>query len=242
MTIGKNQEPKVSIVIPVYNEQELLSEAIISLVKEITEFDFECEVIIAENGSNDSTKEIALELGRRYENIKVQLNDEPNYGKALKRGIEHTKGDLIICDEIDILDVEFYKASLPLLFSNKADIVVGSKHLAGIKDKRSSFRKFVTYVTNFIMLRILVGFKGTETHGVKVFQKAKLIPIIKKCVIDKDLFTSEFIIRAQHESCKIIEIPLAIEEKRKARINPLKRIPNVLKNVVKLTWVIRMQR
>jgi hypothetical protein len=92
------------------------------------------------------------------------------------------------------------------------------------------------------MLRILVGFKGTETHGVKVFQKAKLIPIIKKCVIDKDLFTSEFIIRAQHESCKIIEIPLAIEEKRKARINPLKRIPNVLKNVVKLTWVIRMQR
>src|SRR5256885_3259763 len=50
------------------------------------------------------------------------LGDEPNYGRALKRGILEARGEQVICDEIDLCDVSFYQRALPLL-AEGADLV-----------------------------------------------------------------------------------------------------------------------
>ena len=60
-------------------------------------------------------------------------------------------------------------------------------------------------------------------------------------MVDKDLFASEFVIRAQREGKRVEEIPVHIVEKRPPSINLFKRVPNVLKNLARLTYVIRIQ-
>ena len=75
-----------SIVIPIYNEEEILEEstnAIFSLCKRMG-IDF--EIIFSENGSTDNTKKIADKLVNKYSEIKIISNPEPNYGNALKAG------------------------------------------------------------------------------------------------------------------------------------------------------------
>ena len=65
---------------------------------------------------------------------------------------------------------------------------------------------------------------------------------VEACLVEKDVFASEFVIRAYRNQLRVIEIPVRIIEKRPPSINLFKRVPNVLKSVVKLTWAIRVKR
>jgi hypothetical protein len=91
------------------------------------------------------------------------------------------------------------------------------------------------------MLRVLVGFKGTDTHGMKSFKRDRVIKIVDGCVLDKDLFASELVIRAERAGVRVKEVPLHTVEKRKPSIGLYKRIPNVLKSMLKLIYVIRLR-
>ena len=230
-----------SVVIPVYNEEALLETAITDLVAHLEEMPLVWEVIIAENGSTDRTLEIAKGLAQKYRNVRYLHVGEPNYGKALKEGILQSRGIYVVCDEIDIIDVDFYKEALRLLMEENWDMVIGSKLHEGAQDKRPWIRHLATKVIN-LLLRILLGFKGTDTHGLKAFKKDALLPVVKACVVDKDLFASEMVIRAERAGLKIKEIPVTIIEKRKPQIHLFKRVPNVLKNLWRLFWAIRFDR
>jgi glycosyltransferase involved in cell wall biosynthesis len=232
--------PHLSIVIPVYNEEKILASSIAELRGKLAELPWSYEILISENGSKDRTVELAEELAREAPELQVHSLGEPNYGKAMKQGILRARGTFVICDEIDLCDVDFYKRAMSLLESGQAEMVVGSKVMPGANDDRPLFRHAATLILNG-MLRVAVGFKGTDTHGLKAFRRDALVDTAQHCVVDKDLFASEFVVRAGREGKKIVEIPLRVVEKRKPSINLFKRVPNVLKNMARLTWVIRVK-
>jgi glycosyltransferase involved in cell wall biosynthesis len=228
--------PDVSIVIPVYNEEGILREAITELLAGLPE-DLTFEIVIAENGSTDRTVELAEHLAAERGDVRVFSLGEPNYGKALRRGILEARGTWVICEEIDLCDSDFHRRALTLLRHGDADMVVGSKAMKGASDHRPLFRRVATRVLNG-MLRVAVDFRGTDTHGLKAFHRETLLPVVEDCVIDRDLFASELVIRAG-QRVRVIEIPIRLEEKRPPAINLVKRVPNVLRGMAKLTYVIR---
>lgn len=234
-------DPHVSIVIPVYNEEGILAASIAELREKLKAFPWRYEILISENGSRDRTVELAEAISRDAPDVKVHSLGEPNYGKALRQGILRARGKFVICDEIDLCDVEFYRRALDVLENGSAEMVVGSKVMKGANDDRPLFRHVATIVLNG-MLRVAVGFKGTDTHGLKAFRRDALTATAQNCVVDKDLFASEFVVRAGREGKKVVEIPLRVHEKRKPSINLTRRVPNVLKNLVRLTYVIRFKK
>ena len=234
--------PEASFVIPVYNEEGLLETAISHLIVKLSEDlpELSYEILITENGSTDDTLEIAYALERKHEQVRTLHSPEPNYGRALRRGILEARGTYVLCDEIDICDVDFHARALPLLKAEQADMVVGSKAHRDAQDQRPFMRRAGTTVINGL-LRVMLGFQGTDTHGLKAFHRELLIPVVSRCIVDKDLFASEFVIRAERDSFRVIEIPIVIHEKRPPSINLYKRVPHVLKNLAKLTWAIRVR-
>ncbi|MEZ4256150.1 MAG: hypothetical protein R3A78_10660 [Polyangiales bacterium] len=82
----------------------------------------------------------------------------------------------MLCDEIDLCDTDFYRRALEVLESGRADLVVGSKLLAGASDERPFIRHMGSVVING-MLRVTLGFKGTDTHGLKAFRREALAPL-----------------------------------------------------------------
>jgi hypothetical protein len=82
-------------------------------------------------------------------------------------------------------------------------------------------------------------FDGTDTHGLKAFRRAALLETARRCVLDRDVFASEFVIRAHREGKKVIEIPFAVREKRPPSINLTKRVPHVVKSVARLAISVR---
>jgi glycosyltransferase involved in cell wall biosynthesis len=232
--------PLVSVIIPVYNEKAILYGSIVELVARMSEFDFNYEILICENGSSDGTKEVGLALERKFPHVRMLSYGEPNYGAAMRMGILEARGKYVVCDEIDILDVSFYRRSLEALVFDQADLIVGSKLHSQSQDKRPVLRHMAS-LTITMMLRILLGFRGTDTHGLKAFHRERLLPVIGRCIVDKDLFASEFVIRAERQEFRLLELPVEIIEKRKPSINLFKRVPTVVRHLAQLFIAIRIK-
>ncbi len=232
--------PEFSIAIPVYNEQGMVQSAATELAAALDGLGWNYELLLCENGSKDRTAEIVDELARQHPRIRALHETEPNYGRALRHGILESRGEYVFCDEIDLCDVDFYQRALPLLRSGEAELVVGSKVLAGARDERPFIRHAATLAING-MLRATLDFRGTDTHGLKAFRREPLLDVARACVVEKDLFASEFVIRAWRMGRKVTEIPVVVHEKRPPSINLVRRVPNVLKNLARLVWVIRVK-
>jgi glycosyltransferase involved in cell wall biosynthesis len=238
--------PDVSIVIPIYNEEGILREAVTALLAGLDEVrrrlrapELSFEVILAENGSRDATAELAAHLAaERPDDIRAFSLGEPNYGKALRRGVLEARGATVICEEIDLCDSDFHHRALEHLRHHDCDMVVGSKAMKGSSDRRPLLRRAATRVING-MLRVALDFRGTDTHGLKAFHRAALLPVVEACVIDRDLFSSELVIRAGLADLHVLEIPITLEEKRPPAINLVRRVPHVMRGLAKLTYVIR---
>jgi glycosyltransferase involved in cell wall biosynthesis len=238
-----NSPPKVTIVIPIYNEEGILRSAVIDLIDRLTPLGFSYEIVLAENGSIDRTRELCAELHQRFPQVSFFSVGSPghgNYGRALRQGILDARGEYVFCDEIDLCDTDFYARALTELERHAADFVVGSKLAEGAQDERPFTRHVGSLVING-MLRVSLGFRGTDTHGLKAFRHSVVAPIAQRCIVDKDLFASELVIRAEREGVAMKEIPVRVKEKRDPSIHLFKRVPNVLKNLAKLVYAIRIQ-
>ena len=135
---------------------------------------------------------------------------------------------------------DFYRTAVDLLQRNECEFVVGSKLLAGANDDRPWTRHAASMV--YVgLLRVTLGFKGTDTHGIKAFRRTVLLDTVRSCLVDRDVFTSELVIRAERGGIRIREVPIALREIRPPSVNLWKRVPHVFKNVGKLVWAIRVQ-
>ena len=245
MIKSRTVAPDVSIVIPVYNEEGILREAVTELLDGLDTVrtalhapDLQFEIIIAENGSSDRTVELAEHLANERSEVRMFSLGEPNYGKALRRGILEARGTWVICEEIDLCDLDFHRRALEHLRHHDCDMVIGSKAMKGASDQRPLLRRAATRVING-MLRVALDFRGTDTHGLKAFDRRALSPVVEACVIDRDLFASELVIRASRAGLRVLEIPIRLHEKRPPAINLARRVPHVLRGMAKLTYVIR---
>jgi glycosyltransferase involved in cell wall biosynthesis len=120
---------KLSVVMPVYNEQATLRQ----VVERVLSVGIEIEMICVDDGSKDSSREILDELQKRWPQVRVFLQPR-NMGKgaALRRGIQEATGNYVIIQDADLeYDPGDYHKLLGPLEAEKADVVYGSRFLGG---------------------------------------------------------------------------------------------------------------
>jgi glycosyltransferase involved in cell wall biosynthesis len=231
----------LSVVIPVFNEEAIVEAALRAYGHALDELGRGFEIVVVANGCRDSTEQIVseLELKLRHGALRLLSSPAPDYGKALRRGIVEARGDVVVCDEIDLCDIGFVTRALRRLDHDECDLVVGSKAMPGARDRRPWVRRMGTKVING-MLWATTGFEGTDTHGLKAFRRAALLPIVNACVVDKDLFASELVIRAGRKGLRIQEIPIELEEQRSPSIHLARRVPRVMRDLARLVVAVRL--
>lgn len=231
--------PELSIVIPVYNEEAILEASLHELCDRLDAEGLRYEVIVAENGSRDRTVELCERVAAARPAVRLCRYPEPNYGGALREGIYRARGRFVICEEIDLLDVGFHLRALELLRAGQADVVIGSKAMRGADDTRPLGRRAATRVYNAV-LRVTLGFHGTDTHGLKALRRDAILPVAAACVVEHDVFASELVIRAERSGLRVRELPVKVEEKRAPSIHLARRVPRVLKNLARLMISIHL--
>ncbi len=225
----------LSIIVPAYNEQLLLAKFISNLEKELNLADLPYELIVVENGSRDKTWDLLKERANLNPRIIPLRIPYPSYGEAVLTGINKARGKYLVIFNVDFWDKRFlHLAKVDLL---NADIISSSKLLPGSLDLRSSSRKFVTFMfTKY--LNLFLGFKGTDTHGIKIMNRKNVLPIVRECILRNGIFDSELIIRAQRHKLKILELPVRVEELRSPRFS-FKRWVQTPKDIFELTQALK---
>jgi glycosyltransferase involved in cell wall biosynthesis len=173
--------PKVSVVIPVYNESATIRE-ICSRVRAV---DINKEIILVDDGSTDGTREILQEL--QDDTVRVFLHDE-NRGKgaALRTGFRQVTGDIVIIQDADLeYDPAEYPKLIGPILDGKADVVYGSRFVTGEYRRVLFFwhmlgNKFLTFFSNMLTN---MNFTDIETCY-KVFRRE----VLEKIVIEEARF------------------------------------------------------
>lgn len=132
-----SHSPKLSVVIPVFNERGTVEE----IIRRVRAVAIEKEILIVDDGSVDGTRELLAELattgtdanGAGSGDLRVFLQ-ERNHGKgaALRRGFNEARGDIVVIQDADLEyhPKEFRKLIRPIV-RGEADVVYGSRFLGG---------------------------------------------------------------------------------------------------------------
>ena len=194
---------KISVIIPCFNEHKTIN-TILDKLKNLTNFNK--EIIIVDDFSNDGTKEILQKIENSDE-IKTIFN-EKNFGKGycIKKGIEEASGDIIIIQDADL---EYDPTDIPKLINpiknGDADVVYGSR-FTGSDEKRVLFywhslgNKFLTTLSNM--------FSNLNLTDMECCYKAFKKEIIKEINLKENRFGFEPEVTAKisKKDIKIFEV------------------------------------
>ena len=220
-----------SIVIPIYNEEDILTESLNNIISICGRTSIDYEIIISENGSTDNTKNLAREFAQFNSQIVLIESDNPNYGEALKRGFLECKNEIIISFDIDYYSENFLKECL--LLEEKYAGIIASKRLNNSEDGRRLIRKLATIFFVYL-LKVLFKTKLSDTHGMKAVKKSFVDDHINLVISTQDLFDTELLLRIEKAGNKFKEVPARINEIRPSVSLIYKRIPRTLKSLFKL--------
>ena len=205
---------KLSIIIPIYNEEENIANLLDRIIdyKEVI-----CkesglsgiEVIAVDDGSQDKTNEILGSYGSRIKIITHERNQ--GYGSALKTGFDSSSSNILsFLDADGTCNPQSFVTLYKHLITENADLAVGSR-MDATKSEMPAVRwignKFFAYILSFFS-----GQKVTDSaSGIRVFRKE----ILKKLypLPDGLHFTPAMTAKALHEGFKIVEVPIPYAER-----------------------------
>ncbi|MFT7031701.1 MAG: glycosyltransferase involved in cell wall biosynthesis [Cyclobacteriaceae bacterium] len=159
----------ISIVIPLYNEEESLSELCLWIDKVMEENDFNYEILLIDDGSTDNSWNVITELSSQINSVKgIKFNR--NYGKsaALNTGFKHANGEVVITMDADLQDSpDEIPALVKMITENGLDLVSGWKKKRHDPISKTIPSKFFNFVTRL--------FSGIKLHdfncGLKAYNK-----------------------------------------------------------------------
>ena len=197
---------KLSVVMPVYNEQATLRQ----VVERVLSVGLEIELLCVDDGSTDGSREILSDLKKQYPAMVVFLQPH-NMGKgaALRRGIQQATGDYVIIQDADLeYDPHDYRVLLGPLESGQADVVYGSRFLGGGPHRVLYFwhsvgNWFLTLLSNMIT--------NLNMTDMETCYKAFRREVIQSIPLEEDRFgfEPEVTVKIAKRQCRVYEVGIS---------------------------------
>jgi len=194
---------KVSIIIPVYNEVNTIRE----VLNRVLEQRIEKEIIVVDDFSNDGTRELLTTEGGKNGIITIFHPQNMGKGCAIRSGLEHVKGDIILIQDADLeYNPNDYTKLLKPILNEATSVVYGSRRLQ--KNPKSYSRYYIGGVFLTWFTNVLFGSKLTdEPTCYKVFKTNVLKQINLKA--NRFDFCPEVTAKILKRGYKIHEIPIS---------------------------------
>ena len=200
---------KLSIVIPIYNEQATLEQ----ILQRVLATPFDKEVLLVDDGSGDASREIMACYEDRYPEVRCFYHRQ-NKGKgaALATGFQEVQGDLVVIQDADLeYNPDDYGILIEPIASGLADVVYGSRFLG--RSERVHFRlhtfanRVITHWSNL--------FTGYSLTDVETCYKVFSVPLARSLKLSSHGFTVEPEMTAafSRRKLRIVEVPIRYENR-----------------------------
>lgn len=207
---------KVSIIIPVYNEESTVGE-VIGKIRKLNLGRIKKEIIVVDDASTDATrKTIFAQKKLDPLTIKVYISII-NLGKgaAVRFGFKHATGDIIIVQDADLeLDPQEYPRLLKPILNRDADVVYGTR-FRGIKNVNIPLKTRLANKLLVVLTNLLYGSRLSDMEtAYKVFRRQVVESINLRCV-EFD-FEAEVTAKVLKSNYRIQEVPISYRPRTQA--------------------------
>lgn len=232
--------PTVDIVIPVLNEEHALPGCVETLSRFLHDgFPFPWTITIVDNGSTDTTWQIASSLATRSQPISARRLNVRGRGAAVKAAWRASSADIVVYMDVDLstgLD-----ALLPLvapLASGHCEIAIGSRLTRGARVRRSLKRELVSRAYNGLV-RYGFGLRSNDTQlGFKAARADVVRPLLDRVRSDNWFFDTELLILAEHNGLRVRDVPVDWVEDLDSRVRVAAAAIENLKGLVRMNRAI----
>lgn len=196
---------KVSIIIPVYNEEKTVGQVIDKVLSTVLPKGVSREVIVVNDGSNDQTREI-LHNYSNLENIKIVHQTRQGKTSALMNGISKASGDVFLIQDADLeYDPAQYTVLLEPILKGQAGVVYGSRYMGDIKEMRW-INNWANRISNWT-IRVLYRVNMTDVNTCyKVFRRDVIAGLT---IFSKNFaFETEVTVKLIRKGIHIKEVPI----------------------------------
>jgi len=223
---------EASVIIPVYNEADILIENTSKIVSYLNEKLTGFEVLLVENGSKDETSRYAEMLSNLFNCVRIVKLPEPCLGEALKTGIMNAAFGKVVYYPIDLsVNLSFIPESLELL--DTYPIVIGSKKMQKAQDNRPLNRRAAS--TGYHRaVQMLFSTYLSDTTCVKAYRKEVAAELMRGVPSGSSVFETEVLLEAQRMGLHIHEVPVEVNDFRRGRLPLRYKIGSKLQDLMSL--------
>ncbi len=202
----------MSVIIPAYNEAERLPLTLIDIERFLSKKKYRWEIVVADDGSTDNTREIVKKFSQFIKNIKLASNGlNKGRGAAIRLGMAAARGDFLVCMDADnSTKAEEIDKTISLLKKGYG-VVVGSRFVKGSRiDKNLPLARRMAEFFLIRLSRILFLAGGVQDVfcGFKCFSEKAAGKIFSVAAIDGWAADTEILSLAKKFGYKIKEVPI----------------------------------
>ncbi len=230
----------IDIVIPVLNEEKSLPDCLEKILVYIqTHKQYNWGIIIADNGSEDSTNKIANLYSQKYKNISLITLSKRGRGRALKKAWLSSQADVSMYMDVDLsTDLKFTILIADSITKKNYDIAIGSRlHKKSKVYGRTVLREFTSRAYNLLIHIIFPfpGFKDAQCgfKGISKDVKKTLLPQIKD---NEWFFDTELLLLSKKHRYNISEIPVIWKDDPDTRVKVISTAWKDIKGLLRLRF------
>jgi glycosyltransferase involved in cell wall biosynthesis len=201
---------ELSFVIPAYNEEDSIEDALGTLDGVVKDKRLPYEIVVVDDGSKDKTLSRAITYASRNGHVKV-ISYTQNEGKgyAVRAGFMQTKGDVVVFADSD-MDIDLGTVSKYVDALEHGDIVIASKWHPDSVVSMTLTRRILSHGFN-VLVRILTGAKLKDTQvGLKVMKRSAFVNIFPRLCVKRYAFDVELLAVASLYSLRIVQMPVQL--------------------------------
>jgi glycosyltransferase involved in cell wall biosynthesis len=213
-----NNEILLSVIIPVFNEEQTISNIIQRAKAVLEKLGFRYEIIVVDDCSGDRSLETA-----KRERIKVYLLKEHlGKGYALRVGLAKAKGEIVVTLDSD---GSHRPEELPLLLTqvlqNHADLVIGSRYLNQEPVAARKLNAFGVRLFNFLIKLFTKTAVSDSQSGYRVMKSTVLAGM--RLTSGEYEIESEMLVKTARRGFRVMEVPITFEQRTygRSRLDPL---------------------
>lgn len=230
--------PEISLIIPAYNEEDVIENSISKVDKFMKNVLRNYEILIVDDGSTDSTGIILKNLVKKYSNLRfVYYKDGRSRRENLAKSFKLLKGKYIILLDMDLsMDVGHLKEMIYWL-DNGYGMVIPNRYHEKSKIKRHLKRYIISKIYNGVIRLLFCTELKDNICGFKAFRKGVALELVEEAGIDKTrtrsvFWDTEILIRALRKGILIKQIPIKWKEGKNSALtfkNEIKMLPYIIK-------------
>lgn len=230
--------PRLSVVLPAYNEEARLPETLEAWVTYLGSRPYRWEIVVADDGSRDHTAEVAESFAAAHSNVRV-LRLQPNRGKggAVRQGMLAADGKVVLFADADLgIPAEFAAAALATIDAG-ADVATGERSLRTYASEEKSIVRLLAGLAVQISRRALgLTFIRDSQCGFKAFRREAAQAIFRRAKIDSFAFDIEVLYLARRTGAKIVPFTVEMSFREGSTYDVRKHLPRFLKDIFRVRW------